>query len=526
MVRFLTKLLAPVALLVPLAGTVAWSQTSNTLTIVSPSGRNSIGIIDHDGFAMVGLDDLAPLFQLEVREETRAGTLSLSTGEAVIILTPNQQFVSVDGRLVSLRVAPQRALNRWIVPLDFLNRVLAPVYGEPLEFRARSRLLLVGDVHVPQVSASYRTRPGSGQVTLEITPSTPYTVEQQSGKLVVAFQADGIDIVRLPRLRGDLVTGFSEIETSAAIAINVGPTFESFGVSREAAPNNGINLVIELSSATATTTTAALMPTSDALTLPTPPASLPDFSTGPPIKVVAIDPGHGGNNIGSQGSDGSLEKDITLSVARRLQNAIEKQIGLRVILTRDRDEVVDLDTRAAIANNNKADLFVSLHVNASPRPSATGAEIFHLSIDEYGAEARELMEREPPLISIVGGGSREIDLVLWEMAQIRYIDRSAQLAIIVEEELRQRIEMSPRPVQQAPFRVLAGANMPAVLVELGSISDPEEERRLTSARFQNAVVDAVVASILRFRTYLEQSESEMPSESNSQDRSSDSLQGP
>ena len=526
MVRFLTKLFAPVVMLVPLAGTVAWSQTPNTLTIVSSSGRDSIGIIDHDGFAMVDLNDLAQLFQLEVREETQAGALSLSTGESVIILTPNQQFVSVDGRLVSLRIAPQRVLNQWIVPLDFLNRVLAAVHDEPVEFRARSGLLLLGDVHVPQVSASYRTSLESSQVTLEITPSTPYTVEQHSRQLVVTFQADGIDILRLPRLRGDLVTGFSEIETSTAIAINVGPTFESFVVSSETAPNNGIHLVIELSSATETTTTAALDSTSDAPTLATPTVSLPDFSTGPPIKVVAIDPGHGGNNIGSQGNDGSLEKDITLSVAQRLRNVIEKQIGLRVILTRNRDEIVDLDTRAAIANNNKADLFVSLHVNASPRPSATGAEIFYLSTNEYGAEARELMERVPPLIPIVGGGSREIDLVLWEMAQIRYIDRSAQLAIIVEEELRQRIEMSPRPVQQAPFRVLAGANMPAVLVELGSISDPEEERRLTSARFQNAVADAVVASILRFRTYLEQSESEIPSESNSQDRSSVSLQGP
>ncbi len=104
---------------------------------------------------------------------------------------------------------------------------------------------------------------------------------------------------------------------------------------------------------------------------------------------------------------------------------------------------------------------------------------------------------------MIGGGNRQIDLVLWEMAQVRYVERSAQLAEIVEQELRHRVPMSRRPVRHAPFRVLVGANMPAVLVELGSLSAPEEERRLTSAAFQNAVVEALVASILRFRDYIE-----------------------
>ena len=89
------------------------------------------------------------------------------------------------------------------------------------------------------------------------------------------------------------------------------------------------------------------------------------------------------------------------------------------------------------------------------------------------------------------------------MAQIRYVERSARLAHIVEEELRRRVAMSPRPVREAPFRVLVGANMPAVLVELGSISDPDEEQRLTSALFQNAVVDAIVESVTRFRDHVE-----------------------
>ena len=221
------------------------------------------------------------------------------------------------------------------------------------------------------------------------------------------------------------------------------------------------------------------------------------------VRVVAIDPGHGGDDLGSQGAEGTLEKNITLSVSRRLRSALEGRLGMRVISTRVLDQTVELDERAAIANNNGADLFISLHVNASARPSATGAEVFYLSIDEYGAEARELADREGSRIPVVGGGNREIDLILWEMAQVRYVDNSARAAEIVAQELQRRVPMGPRSVQQAPFRVLVGANMPAVLVELGSISDPNDERRLTGANFQNDVVEALVASVVRIREYLQ-----------------------
>lgn len=485
-----------------------WAQSStDNITIISPSGRDTLETLEHDEQTMVALDDLARVFRFDVREDSRGGTLSVSVNGAVIILTPDQQLVSVDGRLVSLRAAPRRVGDRWVVPLDFLNRALAPVYDEPVELRPRSGLLMIGDVVVPEVSARYRARRDGGVLSMEVTPSVSHTIEQHDDRLVITFAADGIDVVRRPRLRGDYATGFEPSRSPPGIVVTLGPAFDSYRVSTEPAPNEGTTLSIDLSAATTTTdvapgTAPAPPPVSPT---PTPTGPLPDFATGSTVRVVAIDAGHGGDDIGSQGTEGALEKDITLSVARRLRNVIENRLGLRVILTRGRDDNVGLDARAAIANNNKADLFVSLHVNASARPSATGAEVFHLSIDEYGAEARALAEREVQPIPVIGGGNREIDMVLWEMAQIRYVDSSARLAEIVEQELGRRVPMSPRSVQQAPFRVLVGANMPAVLVELGSLSDPAEETRLTSAVFQNAVVEAIVASILRFRDVVERS---------------------
>lgn len=471
------------------------------VTVVSPAGRSQIDTVDHDGHAMIALGDLARLFPIELDEDSRTGALSLVAGDAVIILTPDQQLVSVDGRLVSLRAAPRRVGGRWLAPLDFLDRALAPAYPEPLEFRSQSRLLIAGGLRVPRVAARYLTGVGDDQLRLEVTPATEHTIDERADRLVVTFEADDLDLVRLPRLRGDLATAFERTVGSPGVAVRFGRAFDSYGVFSEPARNGGATLVIELRGVRAAAG-AAPAPTPPR-PAPAPADPLPDFSRGPAVRMVAIDPGHGGADSGSRGPNGVLEKDVTLGVAQRLRSMLENRLGLRVVLTRERDETVDLDTRTAIANSNKADLFISLHANASARPAATGTEVFYLGIDEYGAEAQELAERDVQPVPVVGGGSRRIDPVLWETAQILYVERSARLAGVVEAELRQRVAMSPRPVQPAPFRVLVGANMPAVLVELGSLASPEHERRLAGERFRNAVADALLAGIRRFGDELE-----------------------
>ena len=217
------------------------------------------------------------------------------------------------------------------------------------------------------------------------------------------------------------------------------------------------------------------------------------------MRTIVIDAGHGGAEEGARGPGGTLEKDVTLSVARRLKAALEARLGLRVILTRDRDEAVALDERAAVANNNKADIFLSLHANASVRASAGGAEVFYLSLADYGDEAQRVAQGEGEALPVFGGGTRDIEVILWEMAQARYIEQSALLARMIESGLRARVPMSPRAIQQAPFRVLVGANMPAVLVEMGFISNPEQEKQLASDTFQSTLVQALVDSVVAFR---------------------------
>ncbi len=216
-----------------------------------------------------------------------------------------------------------------------------------------------------------------------------------------------------------------------------------------------------------------------------------------------IDPGHGGEETGSRGATGALEKDVSLALARKLKATLESRLGVRVLLTRDADQAVALDDRAALANNNKADLFISIHANASVRKETSGAQVYYLMADPAGEDARKAGgggQRLPAL----GGGFREIDMVPWELAQLAHIGESALLAGAVEEQMRGRVRLNSRAVQQAPFRVLAGANMPAILVEVGFLSNPDEEQQLIADAYQATVAQALFDGMLRFREAVDQ----------------------
>ena len=485
---------------------------SQTLTLISAEGRRTLDTLEVDEREMVPLDALAAEFQLDVGEDTNASTLTVSAGAQTVILTANQQLASVEGRLVSLGAPPQRVDGRWFVPIDFIGRALAQIYSQPIELRQSSRLLLVGEMRVPRVSGRYRPRGRAGRLSFDISPNTQHEVTEENGRILVRFDADAIDVVRHPQARGEVARDIRVIETPPTLSIELGPSYASHDVSLIPTSDGAAQLVIDLQAVTPVVMDAR--PEPPISTLPRPPQvppparsdALPEFGASPTIRTIVVDAGHGGSDEGGRGPEGTLEKDVTLSVARLLTDTLERRLGVRVILTRSRDNVVELDQRAAIANNSAADLFISLHVNSSINPVSEGAEVFYLSIDEYGAEARELADREGYHLPITGGGTREIDMVLWEMAQVRYLERSATFAQLVEEELRRRVPMSPRATQQAPFRVLVGANMPAVLVEMGFISNPVQEQELLEGHFQASIVEAIVAGVQRFQRTLERSQ--------------------
>ncbi|CAN5792922.1 hypothetical protein BH18ACI5_BH18ACI5_11420 [soil metagenome] len=460
-------------------------------TVLSREGPRPLATRVLNGQEMFAVDDLARLFGLAAREDTIAGGLTITVRGQSILLSPSQELVSVAGRLISLPTPPVKEGNAWFVPVDFVSRALAPVAGTRIELRKASRIVLSGDIRVPRIAGRIESQgPSLARLTLDVAPATPHSVTQDASRLMIRFEADLLDVSLPSTTAPDLIQNM-RIE-GTAVVVELGGRFGSFRASDLPGDRGATRIVIEV-----------IAQTSESPAAPPPPAQeappLLELTPSGGLRSVVIDAGHGGAEEGARGPDGINEKAVTMSVARRLKAALEARLGVRVILTRDGDTAVALDQRASVANNNKADLFISLHANASVRPAVAGAEVFYLSLDEYGEEALRASTAPRETLPVLGGGSRDIEVVEWQFAQARHISQSAALARNVESALRARVAMSPRALQQAPFRVLVGANMPAVLVEMGFLSNPAQARQLASDQYQNTIVEALVDAIVRFR---------------------------
>lgn len=223
----------------------------------------------------------------------------------------------------------------------------------------------------------------------------------------------------------------------------------------------------------------------------------------PGIRTIVLDPGHGGKEVGAIGAHGLMEKDTTLAICQKLSNLLGAKLAVRVVLTREDDSLITLEQRTAIANQYKADLFLSVHLNASAVRDAHGSETYFLSVqasDEYAKRAAE-RENAPAAGEIVA--SSDLRLILWDLAQQEYLKESSRFAELVQEEMNVVTGVSNRGVKQAPFKVLVGAMMPAALVEVGFISNPDEETRLRDEAFQSAVVNGLFKAIERYKAEAE-----------------------
>jgi len=267
-------------------------------------------------------------------------------------------------------------------------------------------------------------------------------------------------------------------------------------------PLLALAVLAALAAATAPAAFSASAPT----TTPTAhPASLPDQ------KTIVIDPGHGGLDVGAKGKFGNVEKTVTLAISQKLKALIEQNMAYRVLLTRDKDIDISLENRSALANNNDAVLFISIHANGSFRP-ATGAETFYMSLTDLDEETRKLayLENNSSQLEkrIADEAKDDVKMILWDMAQAAYIKQSARLAEAIQGELPALLTMEGRPsrsltvenrgIKQARFKVLTGVACPAVLVEVAFMSNPEEEQKLINGAFQTNVAQAIYRGLVSY----------------------------
>lgn len=219
--------------------------------------------------------------------------------------------------------------------------------------------------------------------------------------------------------------------------------------------------------------------------------------------TIALDPGHGGEDPGALGASGTREKDIVLSIAKRLKFKLEELPNVRVMLTRDGDYFVPLGTRVDKARKVQADLFVSLHADAFVEPSARGSSVFVLSEKGASSSAARWLANKENLADAIGGvniGSRDMQLasVLLDLSTTAQINDSLKLGKAVLGEIGGIARLHRGAVEQAGFAVLKAPDIPSILIETAFISNPEEEAKLKDNGYQDQIADAITKGIRRY----------------------------
>jgi len=229
------------------------------------------------------------------------------------------------------------------------------------------------------------------------------------------------------------------------------------------------------------------------------------------VDVVVIDAGHGGKDPGARGS-GTLEKDVTLKIALKVGDYIEKNIpGVKVIYTRDKDVYVALDERAAVANKNKADIFICIHANAVSRPNVLGTETYVMGIDK-AEDNLDVAKRENSVILLDDNYLERYEgfdpkspesSILFSLAQSTFQESSIRFAEKVEAQFKKRVIRKSNGVKQARFWVLWRTAMPSALIEVGFLTNPKEEKFLSGERGQELIASGIYRAFKEYKREVE-----------------------
>lgn len=475
--------MVPIGLLVCAATASGWVPQAAPFRVISTDGERALPVHAAQG-DIVTLDALTRLFSLVVREDPRTGAMVVTAGTERVILTAGQSTVSASGRVLSLSGPVTRAGTTWLVPVDVVRALVRGV-----DIRRTSRLIVVPPATVPRVTPRFERSGTGGRVILTVEPASQLQTTRDGNTIRVRVQATQLDPLPLGDAPAALVAG-ARVEGTTWM-LTLGPSAGSVRVDDS---GEGARVTIEI------TGPAAAAPQAPTPVPFTPTQAPTDRAAG--IRTVVLDPGHGGEETGAVAANGLTEKDVTWAVAQRVKTLLEARLGVRVVLTRDGDIAVPLDRRTAVANNQKADLFLSLHANAHPSPQVRGAQVLALDPEDY----RDTPNTSAPADSststlpVAGGGTRVIDFVPWSLAQLPHAAASASWAQITADRLSSAgIVMHPRPVDTLPLRVLVSANMPAILVELGVLSHPDDAEGLGDGATLSRLAEAIVAAVTDVR---------------------------
>ena len=484
----------------------AWLLTVVLIFTFSTSVRAAsvprLPTIVHEGRSYVELNRVAA--SIQTRPDATPGSIRayLRIPGHTVTLTRNWARVVVDDKPLVLDAPVRVKKGVWLVPSSFVERVLPKLVAAPPATPA-PRVVLAASVPTltaantpataaPAAPASagpaleelrFRSYPSFTRVVLETTAPVSYRIEGNGGDArirviglagearTLAIRDGFVEEVRLERARADALirVAFDGAPGEVRANVLVDPD----------------RLVLDFQR-------------------PGGPAERETRATTTPLKLMVLDAGHGGHDPGATGPTGLMEKELVLDVTKRAAKLVADQLGIKVLLSRDSDHFVTLRDRTSFANRAQADVFVSIHANAHREAASEGVETYFLSSEATDNAARQVAALENSVVQLEkpNGKGRGVDLVktiLWDLAQSEFQEESSRLAEVVHDSMTQALRIPSRGVKQAGFYVLGGAAMPAILIEIGFVTNPKEEKKLREGRYRDEIARAIVAGLAQYK---------------------------
>ena len=442
-------------------------------------GRLPRVVVD-DGGSYVAAEKLTAILKGAWSAKGSRGTLTVGKRSAQFVR--DQPRVVVQGQTIALDGAARTGAGIWLIPEDFLAKGLPKL--------------------VPGVAAAVpepkkpAVRPAQGAVRFEELrhrsyPSFTRIVVETGGVIAYALVPGKDEVrVRLPRLAlsgtrteeiGDGLVKEARLEPAGGDAVLRIVLQGTAGEVKASALHDPFRLVLDVYRLSAGAGQSGLEP----------------------LRLIVLDAGHGGHDPGATGPSGLTEKEVVLDVTRRVARMVEDNLGVKVALTRNADVFVPLRDRTNFANKQRADLFVSIHANAHPRAVSEGVETYFLSSEASDNDARQVAAVENGVVQLESPASRAkgdlLKSILWDLAQSEFQQESSFMAETVQDSMTRSLNLVNRGVKQAGFYVLGGAAMPAILIEIGFLTNPKEEKKLATPAYRESVARAIYAGLSEYK---------------------------
>jgi N-acetylmuramoyl-L-alanine amidase len=407
-------------------------------------------------------------------------TLTMRSGNNKLVVTKNSALISYNDQILLLPNPILRDDNRWLVPVEFLSMGLTKLTGTEFRYRPGTSRVFAGNIDAPELEMNAQTLGPITRITIRC--AVPITVEakrEDPTKAVLTIDRAPVDPAHERFEHRDRLlhsVAFDDSDANSKIVLDI--TREVADLRVTPADNNRVFFIDLLRTAEPVT---GAPPATAELSAG---GSKPDVAGDRKVRVVVIDPGHGGMDAGAKTSS-VTEKDLTLSLARKLRSTLQSRLGTTVLLTRDSDASMDNEARSAVANNNQANLFISLHVGYSQNKADTSSSVFIMKEDFGDSFTPEKTSGDRLFLP-------------WYLGYRIHRPASAAAGAILEAELNKSVPGSKFTVRTAPLAVLSSATMPALLLEIGNLNNPASAQALVDSGFQGLLLNSIVDAVQKF----------------------------